>query len=283
MAYTPTNWTNSVYDADGKVIQKGTPLLAENMNAIESAIATIANGRGEPNGTASLDKDGVVPSSQLPTNLKEIRIVASIAERDELEKFEGLRVLVTGVESWVEYVWDGTLFIKVADSSNLDIVLTWANVEGKPTEFKPTSHTHVEADITDLDKYTREQVDAKLGNKSDSDHTHNQFTQITNNAERIETLEASSGQLHTHANKDVLDKISYSGAKPYVDLIALEELASKKVSYNDLLNKPKLPTKTSELTNDSEYVKSNAGRVHVSYTPSDIPTLQPNDIVLRVL
>jgi hypothetical protein len=38
----------------------------------------------------------------------------------------------------------------------------WADITNKPTTFPPDPHTHVEADITDLDKYTQAEVDALL-------------------------------------------------------------------------------------------------------------------------
>ena len=38
----------------------------------------------------------------------------------------------------------------------------WASLTGVPTTFTPSPHTHVETDITDLDKYTQAQVDAAI-------------------------------------------------------------------------------------------------------------------------
>ncbi|ARK23319.1 hypothetical protein SporoP37_00510 [Sporosarcina sp. P37] len=344
MPYNPTKWINTTYDADGEVLQKGTPYNAENMNKIEGQLveldklpATVAThgndltaqeehiqqveerveametSKAKPNGIATLNAEGIIPSSQLPSNLKEIRLVNSIEERDALETFEGLRVMVMLGESWKEYVWNGAEYIKTADSENLNIVLSWGNITEKPTTFIPSAHAHTESDITNLDKYTQEEVNAKLRLKSDADHKHtesditdldkystaeidtmmrskapanhmhSEFSEITNQERRLAELENSSGQLHTHENKDTLDKLTYSGSKPGIDLVKIEELENHTHDYKDLTNKPTIPTKTSQLSNDSEYVKSNADRIHVSYSDSDIPPLQPNDIVLKVI
>ncbi len=43
----------------------------------------------------------------------------------------------------------------------------WDNIIGKPATFPPSPHTHVEADITDLDKYTQAETDALLNAKED--------------------------------------------------------------------------------------------------------------------
>jgi len=46
--------------------------------------------------------------------------------------------------------------------------LDWDNISNKPTEFPPSSHTHTESDITDLDKYTQSQVDTLLTGKENA-------------------------------------------------------------------------------------------------------------------
>ena len=43
----------------------------------------------------------------------------------------------------------------------------YEDLDNKPTTFPPSSHTHIESDITDLDKYTKVETDNLLGNKLD--------------------------------------------------------------------------------------------------------------------
>lgn len=60
------------------------------------------------------------------------------------------------------YVWTGSAFVVG------NIVSDWNTIINKPTEFPPEAHTHVEADISDLDKYTQNEIDTALGLKIDS-------------------------------------------------------------------------------------------------------------------
>lgn len=482
MAYNPTKWINTTYDADGKVLQKGTPYNAENMNKIEdeledvstkkhthpnkavldsvkvenvhthankteidqvdqslidskhthpnkTTLDTIApeNVHSHTNKTALdnltqpvIDNSHTHPNKAVLDKLKQsdldaimahditlsdheqrlvdvveritslkIKAVQTIAERDALAIKENVIIHVVDASAdptvksgWAQYLLQQGTWVKIAENESIDVVLAWADIIGKPVKFPPEAHTHsnvevglgnvdnvkqaseadfdmhnsdairhitaaeraawnakaggahthawseisgkpatfnpsahthteadivgldkytrdqvdakvnakanavhthTEADITNLDKYTKAEVDAKLVGKSDATHTHPQFAQVTNNTLRIESLESSSGQLHTHANKATLDKITYSGAKSTIDLVKIEELENHTHNYEDLTNRPSIPSKTSQLSNDSEYVKSNAGRIHVSYSDSDIPPLQPNDIVLKVI
>ena len=62
----------------------------------------------------------------------------------------------------VLYVWTGTTFI----IGNL--VSDWNTIINKPATFTPSIHTHLESDITDLDKYTVNEVDNLLNDKIDS-------------------------------------------------------------------------------------------------------------------
>ena len=48
-----------------------------------------------------------------------------------------------------------------------NIGIDYNDLDNKPTTFPPSSHTHIEADITDLDKYTKVETDNLLGNKLD--------------------------------------------------------------------------------------------------------------------
>lgn len=99
-----------------------------------------AANKGNPNGYASLDSNGMVPVSQIPSTFREIRVVANIAARDALEPYEGLRVHVkdasadpTVGEGWAEYLSDGTSWTKTAESGSIDVVQQWSDIQGKPT------------------------------------------------------------------------------------------------------------------------------------------------------
>lgn len=106
------------------------------------------NKKGQPDGYASLDGNGKIPISQLPANVKEMRVVANIAARNSIggeNLYDGLRVHVldaTGDETvaagWAEYVYDGTnsAWVKTAEKESMDVVIDFSNVENIPEVLK---------------------------------------------------------------------------------------------------------------------------------------------------
>lgn len=106
----------------------------------------IALQRGQNNGLASLDANGKVPTSQIPSVFKDAVVVDNIAARDELEKFSGLHALVidatadeTVETGGAEYVCDGSQWIKISELKDLDMVIDWENIQGRP--FVPQNFT----------------------------------------------------------------------------------------------------------------------------------------------
>ena len=135
-----------------------------------------------------------------------------------------------------------------------------ANIENIPTKTSQltndssyTTETYVKNEIAnaqlgggevDLSGYaTKEEIPTKtsqLTNDSGYLTVHQDITHL-----------ATKAELHTHSNKTVLDNITQS------DLNNWNSKSNFSGSYNDLTNKPTIPTKTSELTNDSSYVNEN--------------------------
>ena len=275
MSYKPTEWRNKVYDEEGNLLQDGTPLWAEYFNNMEDGIVRAhlqLDSKGKPKGLATLDENGVINVNQLPTNLKEMEVVYSLEEMESIDnKFKGLRVLVIINEEWNEYVYDGEKFIKVGSSENLNIVLDWDNIKDKPEEFKPGAHLHKEEDIQDLDKYTKEEVDNKLKEKSNTGHKHKE-SDISDldkySKEEIDAMllgKSNTGhchkELHIHNNKGILDKLVNLGEHDQIDL---DLIYTHKHKYNEIQDKPSIPSKTSELANDSNFISGNTGRITVS-------------------
>lgn len=134
-------------------------------NALGYTPENAAN-KGSPNGYASLDSNGLVPVSQVPSTFREIRVVANIAARDALSQYEGLRVHVkdasadsTVGEGWAEYLSDGTSWTKTAESESIDVVQKWADIQGKPTSSvanidDAVSERHSHSNKTTLDAIT---------------------------------------------------------------------------------------------------------------------------------
>jgi len=56
-----------------------------------------------------------------------------------------------------------------AESAKSADSVAWTNVSGKPSTYTPSSHTH------DDRYYTESEVDTKLGEKANADHTHSEY------------------------------------------------------------------------------------------------------------
>lgn len=128
--------------------------------------------RGMPNGVAALDAQGLVPLSQLPSSLKEMVVVADLAARDALTPYEFLRVHVldatadpTVETGWAEYLWYQSGWHKVSERDSLDVNITWANIQNKPTasvteldDAVNKRHTHLNLNVLENLSDTNEEL-----------------------------------------------------------------------------------------------------------------------------
>lgn len=151
--------------------------------------------------------NGVIPISQIPNEVKEVRIVANIAARNALTGlFAGLNVYVTDAsgDSTVNsggayYLYDGTNWIKTGESESLDLVLSWANIQGKPSSLPANGGN---ADTVD-NKHASDFATA--------DHTHSVYaaTSHSHSQSEVEGLAtALSGKAalnHVHAGYAALN------------------------------------------------------------------------------
>lgn len=92
---------------------------------------------------------------------------------------------------------DGTISVNMSDIGSLD----WENISGKPLEFSPASHTHNRSDITGLFNIIN-----NLQSNSETDALSAKQGKVLN--EKIVGLEETVQTVHTHVNKEELDKIS---------------------------------------------------------------------------
>ena len=95
-------------------------------------------------------------------------------------------------------------------------------------------------------------VDKVSGKSLISDSEIARLANVRNydDTEILDTLEikADKSELHTHNNKAILDNISQK------DITNWNNKSEFSGSYNDLSDKPTIPTKVSELTNDSGFI-----------------------------
>lgn len=131
-----------VTKSENIIVDEFDKRLSTKLTEIDSAIDTkiSASEKGVANGVATLDTNGTIPVSQLPSTVKELRVVNDIAARNALTAFEGLSVYVkdatgdaTVTEGSATYIYDGTAWVKTSEGESLDVVLDWANLQGVPT------------------------------------------------------------------------------------------------------------------------------------------------------
>lgn len=124
-------------------------------------------------------------------------------------------------------------------------------------------------DFTDLEKdklknlqnadVDKSYVDTELGKKSDVTHNHTEYlTELPKHTHdeyltelpihNHDTLYATKGSEHSHNNKSVIDGITAS------KIIEWNSKSEFDGNYNNLTNKPNIPTKVSELVNDNRYL-----------------------------
>lgn len=104
----------------------------------------LTGAKGQANGYPSLDANDRVPITQLPANIKEMRVVANIAARNAIagaDLYDGLRVRVldatgdpTVASGWAEYVYDAAApaWIKLSEKESMDVVIDFANIQNVP-------------------------------------------------------------------------------------------------------------------------------------------------------
>lgn len=163
-----------------------------------------------------------------------IRPVNTISDLPPKKTEYYYRVL-TGAEKNNIYVWDdveGDYVLIGAD----DKEVSWLDLVDIPVAFKPTSHTHTESDIIDLDKYKKVEVDTKLLQKADLSHKHVE-ADITDldkykKSEVDAKLLLKANSTHTHPQSDIEGLVTTLNNK-------VDKVAGKALSKNDFTDEYK--------------------------------------------
>lgn len=141
--------------------------------------------------------------------------------------------------------------------------------------YAPFDHNHDGAYLKKTDASTQ------FAGKADKDHSHPvEFTQVTDHERRINSIESGYSDGHYHSNLSILEKLDYTGTSLSVDLkvvdevdihivdpnIHVDELSKARWDaksdfsgqYSDLLGKPTIPSKVSQLSNDIGFITTSA-------------------------
>ncbi len=151
--------------------------------------------RGAVNGVASLNGDGKVPAGQLPSFVDDVLEFANLASFPSPTGETGK--IYVAIDTGKTYRWSGSQYIEISpsevisvntktgavtltgedididavdvdvDASGFTKILNTDDINVQLALAELDQHTHVEADITDLDKYTQGETDALLDGKVD--------------------------------------------------------------------------------------------------------------------
>ena len=141
-----------------------------------------------------------------------------------------------------------------ADTSSLSTVATsgsYNDLTNKPTiPTVPSTLSSFTDDLGSSPIHTHSQyltehqdISGKVDKETGKGLSSNDFTTTYKN-----DVDSNTSARHTHSNKTVLDGISSS------DITNWNNKSTFSGNYNDLTNKPTIPTKVSDLTNDSGFI-----------------------------
>ena len=186
--------------------------FVENGNYCETYLTDAA-------GVAKLVGNSSMITQIAGTGQAEVMLVEDIPRRDALVLVANATVYVQdatadgtvtagGAFYFYDNVADG--FIKLAEFESMDVTLTWANIQGKPT----STVASIDQAVTDSHTHANKAaLDAITGAGSGVVISTTERNQIGTNATAIGNLQADS---HVHANKAQLDKVSeISGIAAY--------------------------------------------------------------------
>ena len=88
-----------------------------------------------------------------------------------------------------------------AETAQTAADIDYSNVTNKPLSFPPSSHTHTEDDISDLDKYTQSQVDTNIANAVAGKADKNNVLELNNTSQYAPTA------LYHPATKEYVDNV----------------------------------------------------------------------------
>ena len=109
--------------------------------ALETANKNATNNYNKANGLVQLDGNALIPSTLIPAEFKEVKVVDDIAARNALPNpYTGLSAYVknASADSTVNaggayYIYDGAAWVKTAESESMDVILNWSAIQNKPT------------------------------------------------------------------------------------------------------------------------------------------------------
>lgn len=127
--------------------------------------------------------------------------------------------------------------------------LSWNNITGKPSTFTPSAHTHKWTEITD--RITKV---SQLTNDAGYLTTHQSLASYYTKSSVDSLLSGKSATSHTHSVK--INGVTKTIAATGGTAVDLGTYLTSHQSLADYAKKSEIPTKVSQLTNDTGYITS---------------------------
>ncbi len=255
--------TNAVNTADTQIRQDLTnDYLAEidfQVSDIRQELQNYANVNtiGQPNGIATLDENGYVPAYQLPSYVDDIVEFDSVPSFPE---FGDSAKIYLALDTTEIYRWSGSTYIPIpASPGTTDDV-----AEGSGNLYFTVERVLAAAPV--------QSVAGRTGvvtlTASDITGLPNKTSDLINDRNFITLAEAPVQSVNGKTGNVLITT---------ADIAGLADVAISG-SYIDLLNKPSIPTKTSDLVNDAGFVTNATANVtSVSGKTGDV-VLNTSDI-----
>lgn len=180
--------------------QDNNTRITEVSNQLNGFIAT----KGQPNGFASLDSKGLIPSSQLPAYVDDVIEVATFDELPEVG--EAGKIYVT-LDTNLTYRWSGTRYIEISQSLALGETSSTAYAGDKGKHLKDVSDSLPPVLVSGLEPftYTLDKVNLTYGRRSKTDSNNGIYKPVENILRSINAVTKTTAGVMTAADKVKLD------------------------------------------------------------------------------
>lgn len=180
--------------------QDNNTKITEVSNQLNGFIAT----KGQPNGFASLDSKGLIPSSQLPAYVDDVIEVATFDELPEVG--EAGKIYVT-LDTNLTYRWSGTRYIEISQSLALGETSSTAYAGDKGKYLKDVSDSLPSVLVSGLEPftYTLDKVNLAYVRRSKTDSNNGIYKPVENILRSINAVTKTTAGVMTAADKVKLD------------------------------------------------------------------------------
>ena len=239
--------------------------------------AIAATLKGVANGVAELDAGGKVPASQLPSYVDDVvegylsgsKFFEDSTYNTEIPAVSGK--IYVDLQSYKTYRWTGSTYAVISETISLG--------ETSSTAYRgdrgAIAYTHSQADHApaNAEKNQNAFSNVKVGTTTIAADTVTDTVTLVAGSNVTITANADSDTITIEAQDTVYTHPSSHAASMITGLSGVATSGS----YNDLSNKPSIPSKTSELTNDSGFKTTDTNTTYSISKSGNTITLTGSD------